>query len=208
MLRLRQGAAVQLFDGEGRRAAGVLREGGVVLVEHVAAAPPVPAPRVTLLCALSKGDKVDLVVEKVSELGAVALRPVLCVRSVVKLDDERAASRLDRWQRVAEAAARQCGRDHALVVLPALAFDAALAADTSDHRRILEPGAPPLSAGLPPDATTVALFTGPEGGFDPGELERAERAGFQRAGLGPLTLRAETAPLVALAAVLARAGRL
>jgi 16S rRNA (uracil1498-N3)-methyltransferase len=206
VLRLRPGARVMLFDGLGRRASAVLREGGAVEIAQVEAAPATGGPAVTLVCALLKADKMDFLVEKASEAGAHALWPIVARRSVVRLDMERGASRVERWRRIALAAARQCGRDHALEVEAVRPLAEALAALRASHRRILCTGEPPLSGTLPPRLESVALCTGPEGGFDDDEVMASEAAGFTRAGLGELTLRAETAPLVGLAAVLARAG--
>ncbi len=210
VLRLRGGAALQLFDGAGRRGRAVLGDDGItVVLEVVEDAPAVDGPAVTLLCALSKGDKLDTVVEKATEAGAYAVWPVVAERSVVQLKDERVAGRLERWRRVADAAARQCGRDHGLVVRPPMALDQALEECAGiAARRWLHPGGEVLSRTLSGDEPAVVLATGPEGGWTAEETARALRGGFVLAGLGPTVLRAETAPLVGLAVTLARAGRL
>ncbi|MEW5853299.1 MAG: RsmE family RNA methyltransferase [Myxococcota bacterium] len=208
VLRLKAGAEITVFDGQGRRASAVLREGGVVEVGVVTAAPPLPPPRVDLVCALSKGEKLDFIVEKASEMGARSVWPVISTRSVVQLSGEKAVARVERWERVAEAAARQCGRDVALVIQPVRELRDALPLITAQHKRVLTLAQQPLTRTLPVDAESVALLTGPEGGLDGAEVAAAAAAGFVPAGLGELTLRAETAPLVALAAVLAHAGRI
>lgn len=210
VLRLPAGTAVELFDGAGKTANATLDASGAAVITHVADAPPLPAPRVTLLCALSKGDKLDVVIEKASEAGAQAVWPVETERSVVKLTAERSGSRLERWERVARAASRQCGRDHVLEVAAPAALEEALIRVTAPHRRVLMVGHDTvLSRSLPERLDQdVALLVGPEGGLTDGERALAGVHGFEPAGLGPWVLRAETAPVVALAAVLARAGRM
>jgi 16S rRNA (uracil1498-N3)-methyltransferase len=208
VLRLAEGAGVVLVDGAGRRAEATLVGRDQVEVAEVEVSPPLPAPRVSLVCALSKGDKLDTVVEKASELGAESVWPVVSLRSIVRLEGERAADRRERWERVAVAAARQCGRDHALRVEPVRPLEEALGLVEAQQKRVLVVGARPLTATLDPAAQSVALCTGPEGGLAEDEVALAGRHGWEGAGLGELVLRAETAPLAALAAVLAHAGRM
>jgi 16S rRNA (uracil1498-N3)-methyltransferase len=209
VLRLTPGASLVLFDGEGMRANATLLDGGRVEVHAVEHVPALPAPRVTLMCGLSKGDKLELILEKACEAGAAAVWPVETARSVVRLSEERAGSKLERWQRLAMAASRQCGRDHVMQVLAPCALKDALPRLTAQHRRVLVVGEPAVLSGtLPVDADDVVLLTGPEGGLAPEEVAACVAQGFVPAGLGALTLRAETAPLMALAAVLTRAGRM
>jgi 16S rRNA (uracil1498-N3)-methyltransferase len=209
VLRLKAGAALLLFDGVGRRGNATLLDSGAVEISSLEEAPPPPPPRVTLVCALSKGDKLDFIVEKATEAGAHAVFPVVSIRSVVQLKEERGAHKLQRWQRVAEAASRQSGRDHALTVHAPRELEELFAGGLPQGAwRWLDVGAGVLTQTLTGSEEDVVLATGPEGGWDPRETALAVHHGFVVAGLGPLTLRAETAPLVALSAVLARAGRL
>lgn len=205
VLRLKPGAPITLFDGTGVRARATLQEDGSALVRDVGKALEMEMPKVTLAVALSKGDKLDFIVEKATEMGAFAVIPVVCARSVMQVKDERAAAKLERWNRVAQAAARQCGRDRALVIHPVTPFMDAVFMPFEGAKRICALASTPLSETLGDDGD-VLIFTGPEGGFDPAELDAANRAGCIAAGLGPLTLRAETAPLAALAVVLGHAG--
>ncbi|MCW5806148.1 MAG: 16S rRNA (uracil(1498)-N(3))-methyltransferase [Deltaproteobacteria bacterium] len=206
--RARVGEAVEIVDGEGRRAPSTIAritENDTIL--QVGApellAPTVPFVRVLL--PLIKGDRMELCLEKLVELGADAILVWPAERSIVRLDDGKREARLARYNAAAHAAARQCGRarvppvtfaelSDALAALPELGGDGL--------RLILDPGSDRPVAKLPlDDASDVAIASGPEGGLTPAEQEQLERAGFQPIGLGPRTLRAETAPMIAVALV-------
>ncbi len=212
-LRLARGDEVTLFDGEGREAhAQVESVDGIIgfLVLHVAE-PTVRAraasgARLTLLCALLKGEKMDLVVQKACELGAARLVPVAAARAVVKLEGARGLARVERWRKIAREAARQCGRADVMEVAEVASLEAALAAAPEGARFVFHEGArtSPLAAALsagPSRATPaeVVAMVGPEGGFDAAEVEAARLHGFAPVGLGPRVLRAETAALAVLA---------
>jgi len=209
VLRLQAGDRVVLFDGEGRECEAVLAaptgrsvEATIVARRAVAA---LPGPRVTLLVGLTKGERMELVVQKATELGAARLVPVVTARTVPRLEAERAAGRRARWLTIAREAARQCGRADTPAIDEIAPFAAALQAVPAAALKLLfweEAAGVPLRACLPAAAPAqVVLAVGPEGGFAPEEVARAEAAGFRVAGLGPRTLRAETAAIVALAVV-------
>ncbi|MHB1844942.1 MAG: 16S rRNA (uracil(1498)-N(3))-methyltransferase [Deltaproteobacteria bacterium] len=207
VLRLRAGDAVEAFDGRGlRRRAVIVRladsAGELELGERLAAV----APRrlsISLWQGLAKGEKLDWIVQKATELGVAEIVPFACARAVVRLSGERAEGRVARWRKVAEEAARQSGRAEAPEVsfpldVPALAEvaragTAVIALDPS--------GSLPLGqavARLSP-MRRVAIAVGPEGGFEAGELEQLTLAGGTLATLGGLVLRTETASVVACA---------
>ena len=209
VLRLQAGDRVTLFDGEGVECDAVLaaptsRSVDAVLVARRAVGAPAGAP-VTLLCGLTKGERMELVVQKATELGVARLVPIVTARAVPRLEAERAAGRRARWRTLAREAARPGGRADAPVIDDITPFAAALPALPALALKLLfweEASGVPLRACLPATAPAqVVLAVGPEGGFAPAEVAAAEAAGFRVAGLGPRTLRAETAAIVALALV-------
>ena len=211
VLRLGPGAELTLFDGRGQEARARIADidgsrGELVLeAEPPEARQATAAIAITLLVALLKAEKMDLVVQKATELGVARIVPVRAARSVVRLDAARATSRVARWRKIAREAARQCGR----VGLPEVEEprdlrDALVEAPEDAWKAIFFEGAraSSLRAALPAKpAKAVVLAIGPEGGFEEAEVELAREAGFDVVGLGPRILRAETAALAALAAV-------
>jgi 16S rRNA (uracil1498-N3)-methyltransferase len=206
VLRLEPGAELELFDGAGGAWPARLEAGFEWLAlgarrEDRAALP------LWLLVALARGEKVDLVVQKATELGATAVVPFAAERSVVRLEPERAEARAQRWRRIAEEAARQCGRADVPAVSPPMPLAAALAALPPEVERfVFHPGGGPLPAVL--SRPGVAAVVGPEGGLTEDEVAACEAAGWRRASLGPRVLRAETAAIVAVALLQARFGDL
>jgi 16S rRNA (uracil1498-N3)-methyltransferase len=208
VLRLSPGAAVELFDGRGGAWEAIVEPGFAAL----AVGAPRPAlargPVLSLLFALSKGEKGDLVVQKATELGVARLCPWTAERSVVRLEAGKGLERAARWGRIAAEAARQCGRADLPVVEAPVGLVAALAAVPAGHRLVVlhGPGGAPLGDLGLEGAPGVALVVGPEGGLTEGELEACQRAGAVRGALGPRTLRAETAAIAGVAALQAVAG--
>jgi len=203
VLRLRPGTEVGLLDGRGRewRASLILlaaREASAEILSLTRSEPP-PEPLV-LVQAWLKGAAMDTVVQKAVELGVTAICPLQADRSNVKLDARRFANKLTHLNRVILSAVEQCES----VWLPALTCLNGLN-DLLDRPRsgltlFLDPGQPPLAAGRAPGPVTVVV--GPEGGWsDPERHLALADPSVTGAGLGPLTLRAETAPLAALAAI-------
>jgi 16S rRNA (uracil1498-N3)-methyltransferase len=196
-LRGRSGDRVEVVDGIGRLFAAELRGGTEAVVLEELAAPDDMEAEVSLFQAVPKGGRMDLVVEKVTEVGATTIVPLLTERGVVSPRE----GKVDRWRRVAEAAARQSLRLRVPEVAEPVRFaDAVLRAGEAG---VLLHNA----AGLPPVETVVGspsgLFVGPEGGWSEGELRVAEEAGMALGGLGPYRLRSETAGIVAVARALA-----
>jgi 16S rRNA (uracil1498-N3)-methyltransferase len=196
-LRGRSGDRVEVVDGIGRLFAAELRGGTEAVVLEELAAPDDMEAEVSLFQAVPKGGRMDLVVEKVTEVGATTIVPLLTERGVVSPRE----GKVDRWRRVAEAAARQSLRLRVPEVAEPMRFaDAVLRAGEAG---VLLHNA----AGLPPVETVVGspsgLFVGPEGGWSEGELRVAEEAGMALGGLGPYRLRSETAGIVAVARALA-----
>ena len=214
VLRLRSGDSVTLFDGRGSefsaRIGTTARRGVVVEVLEAHAIDRESPMPLTLVQGISRGERMDLVIQKATELGVRRIVPVLTARSVVRLDGEQAMRRLQHWRAIAIAACEQCGRNR----LPALNAPATLheflgRSDPDDSARVLlTPGASNrLNALIAPPAG-VTLLIGPEGGLEDDEHEAATRSGFTGISLGPRILRTETAALAALAILQSRHGDL
>jgi 16S rRNA (uracil1498-N3)-methyltransferase len=213
VLRLRAGDEVHVFDGEGREFACIVREAGgrregAALEVIRPAEPPSPEPPLflSLAVALLKGEKFDLVVQKAVELGVGLVKPLLTKRTDVRLRDEYdAAKRVERWQRLALEAAKQCGRARVPDVTPPQPFETFVNADPgADILRVMfaEHGGSPLASlvkGVDGHASGVAALVGPEGGWEDEEVERAREHGWIIVTLGGRTLRAETAAITACA---------
>jgi 16S rRNA (uracil1498-N3)-methyltransferase len=206
VLRLRPGAAIVCFDGHGSAWQGRISayEAGRALVEVLAALPdePEPLPVIRLACALLKGDKMDLVVQKATELGASSVVPIISERSEPRGDFSK---RVARWGRIALDAAKQCERNRLLEVVPPEPLSSALERLDGTSIAFVERGSPTLHATLdvlraaPPDRLT--LYVGPEGGWSDVERAAFEGAGVASVSLGVRILRAETAAVAALAIV-------
>ena len=204
VLRLVAGDPITLFDGSGTDYDGVLRlvARSNVTVDVLDGRPVErESPlRVILLQGVSRGPRMDTVMQKATELGVTTLQPVQAERSVVRLDADRSATRLDHWQRIVISACEQCGRSVVPQVLAPRPLDAALAAlEPGTIGLTLDPRGEASLDALLGAATRVALAVGPEGGFTAEEIGTLTRAGFRGFRLGPRILRTETAPLAALA---------
>jgi 16S rRNA (uracil1498-N3)-methyltransferase len=204
-LRLRVGDAVVVFDGTGGEYAAVIQRMDRERVDVKVGAfwPDVPAPAffVGLVQGLPEADKMDWILQKATELGVAWVQPVVCERSVVRLSGERAAKREAHWQRVAIAACEQSGRTRVPEVRPTRAFRDWAAAPSQARRWLLQPGAAEVLVAQEAPAGEVELLIGPEGGFSEREAEIAAHVGFHALSLGPRVLRAETAPIAALASI-------
>jgi 16S rRNA (uracil1498-N3)-methyltransferase len=211
VLRLREGDAVEVFDGEGTRIDARIAEAGpeglALRLFGRAGDAPAPGPHLVLAQALSKGDKLELVIQKATELGVARIIPFAAERSVVRLAVDRGAARTARWRRIAQEAARQSGRADVPEVDPPARWEDLFALSREDPGLrcvLLDPG--PETSGLAqaahhpgPGPARILVAVGPEGGFSAQEKERALAHGFAAASLGQLTLRTETAGLAALA---------
>lgn len=220
VLRLRLGETVMLLDGQGGAGEAVLVE----LDERSARfkvmrrwqAPREPAVHITLYQAVLKGERFGWALQKGVEVGISRFVPLVCERSVV-VDLDAVEDKRDRWQRIIQEAAEQSGRTHLPELLPAQFFSGAVqmseeAEDVQDLRLIPWEGEQELRLSTALRAcnltgeTRIQLFIGPEGGFAEAEIALARHYRIQPVSLGPRILRAETAGVVAAAAILYQAG--
>ncbi len=206
VLRLAEGDALEVFDGTGRAFdARVTRLGPEEVRLSLGPARGAPPPRALgILQGLPKGDKMEWVLQKGTELGATAFHPVDTARSVVKLEPRRAGERTVRWQKIVEEAARQCRRnDVPRVHPPRPLLEAARALEPGTLLLVLdeEESAVPLGEAFRAagPATPVALVVGPEGGLSREEVAALVALGARGVTLGSRILRTETAALAALA---------
>lgn len=213
-LRMRPGEELTLCDTCGTDCRCVVEEinDSAVLVRVVERRPSdtEPTVSVTLYQGYPKGDKLDTVIEKAVELGVSRIVPVLTERSVARPDDKSAARKLERWQRRALEAAKQCGRGRIPQVEPMIAFSA-LPDRIKAHGTALfcyELGGQPMSGLVGGDTSDVAIFIGPEGGISSAEAQALLDAGAVPATLGKRILRTETAPLAAITAVMLLTGNM
>jgi 16S rRNA (uracil1498-N3)-methyltransferase len=167
-----------------------------------------PPVKVTLCAAVLKGDQMDAVVRDATMLGVAAIVPTISAHVAVAKAALRSAAAISRWQRVALASAKQSGRAVLPAVHPVATFDAVLSTESQGPIVICVEPALGLDASDSdlPRPTAVRLLVGPEGGWSPDELASARRHGATPLALGPRTLRAETAPIVALAMLWTRWG--
>ncbi len=214
VLRLGVGDDCVLFSGNGRdvtaRIIAADRRGAEVELLSEAAVDTESPLRLGLLQGIARGEKMDLILQKATELGVHDVWPVGSDRSEVKLDADRAAKRLAHWRSVVAAACSQCGRARLPRIAAPAALDAALhALPTGAQRLLLDPTATQAVADLKhPGADGIVLAVGPEGGWSPRDRMLLGGAGFGAVRLGPRILRTETAGLAAIAALQARFGDL
>lgn len=212
VLRLREGDLALLFDGRGGEyEARLSMPGRGRVVAEIGAWHDVEresALAVTLVQAVSSGEKMDFTIQKAVELGVAAIQPVLSVKSVVRLSAEREAKKLMHWKRVAISACEQCGRNRLPEVREALSVEAyCRTPGPASLRLLLSPAANRgLKSARDRIKEAVTLAVGPEAGFSAGEEQLLEGAGFVPVRLGQRILRTETAALAALAALNALAG--
>jgi 16S rRNA (uracil1498-N3)-methyltransferase len=210
--RIRPGERADVADGDGMIAECVVTAAGGGQVELRVQARrevPVPDPRIVVVQAIPKGDRAELAVETMTEVGVDAVVPWQAERCVARWPADRAAKSLARWRSTAREAAKQARRARVPEVT-GLASSADVAAQITAAAAavVLEPGAADSLARLPlPDHGDIVLVVGPEGGLSPAEVAAFTGAGAVPATLGPSVLRTSTAGAVAAAVLMSRSGR-
>lgn len=207
VLRLRVGASLVLFDGSGGEFEASIDKahGGTVTVaigEHHAIERESPLV-VTLAQGVSRGERMDMVVQKATELGVTQLVPVLTERSVVRLTAQQSDRKVNHWRAITIAACEQCGRNRLPAVAAPVTFAMFLreasAAGTATRLLLSPEGSTTLKELRRPLSAPLTVLIGPEGGLTDEEEQAAKAAGFAAVRLGPRVLRTETAAIAALA---------
>ena len=203
VMRKKAGDHIEVFDGHGRWARGevatVERAGLTLLIEEEGYSRPL-LPEVVLAVAIPKGKTMDLIVQKVVELGMAGVQPLVTTNSVVKIGEKDSVEKSQKWQRVALEACKQCGQNFLPLVEPVKTFSSYLAEERKGATIIasLASGAIPVRErmeALPDDCSRLTFLVGPEGDFTPEEIAGALAADFAPVSLGKIVLRVETACL-------------
>jgi len=203
VLRLKAGDAILVFDGLGKEFEGTIieeeRSSVMVKIQHIFSSRGDSSLEVTLAQSLLKGEKMDYLIQKATELGVKEIIPFFSSRSVPLLEKSRGLKRHHRWEKIAIEASKQCGR----VVVPKVEslqdYSDMLRSASPDSLRLIlwEKGGIKLKEALERsrEKTKIFFVIGPEGGFSQDEVDQAKRAGFVAVTLGRRVLRAETASL-------------
>ena len=215
VLRLRDGAPITLFNGQGGEYPATLSIEGKSGWAQLGTFDPREAElggEITLVQGLPSGDKMDWVVEKAVELGATRVTPIAAQRSVLQLSGTRLDKRVAHWSRIAQSAAEQCGRNHLMTVDAPVGLREWLEQSSAGLRLLCHPEAAPTLADAlktvsdQAPSPSISLLVGPEGGWSDTELALAAQHGVQPVRFGPRILRTETAGLALIAAVTALLG--
>jgi 16S rRNA (uracil1498-N3)-methyltransferase len=219
VLRLKTGDEVYVFDGTGREFRGeidaITRDKTAIrLTTQVAPTADESPLNLTMAIGLLKGEKFDLAVQKLTELGVTSVVPIITARADVRIrNDDDAERKLIRWRRIVMEATKQCGRARLMSVASPINFDEFIAgASARGELRLLlaEHDGAPLATGVHNDGTAAQLtaIVGPEGGWTDHEINQARQAGWQIVTFGGRVMRAETAAIACAALLQHRFGDL
>jgi 16S rRNA (uracil1498-N3)-methyltransferase len=212
VLRIRSGELLTLFNGSGGEYSAELtmlerRQTLVRILRHHHHEVESPL-RLTLIQGISKGERMDFTIQKAVELGVDRIIPVFTRRSVVQLDSDRLAKRLEHWRGIIISACEQCGRNRLPALLPARPLHESWCDTATAIQLVLNPKGAATLTHIKPGTPRITLLVGPEGGLTDEEISQAECQGFQSLRLGPRILRTETAGVAVLSALQVIAGDL
>ncbi len=201
VLRLGVGDKLTLFDGSGgeypAEITAVDKKNVRVLTGCLLQQECESPLNIHLGIAVSRGERMDWIVQKSTELGITALTPLSTEHTGVKLDGDRAVKKILHWHQIAISACEQCGRNQLPTIYPLQSLDSWLGSTVAERKFVLHLRADNTVAGNAPGS--IALLVGPEGGLSESEIGTAAQAGYTALRLGPRVLRTETAPLAAIA---------
>jgi len=205
VLRLKPGNTVVLFNGQGGEYTGTIRElhkrNGVIDIETFSDIDNESPLNMTLVQCISRGERMDLTLQKATELGVQRIVPVFSEHCTVNLEGKRLEKRHAHWLGVIRSACEQSGRNMVPVLEPATSLDEYLQPVQDNLCLLLDPLADISLRELATPASPVHLLVGPEGGFSQHERQRAYDCGYQGVQLGPRILRTETAAITAMSAI-------
>ncbi len=202
-MRYKEGDKVELFNGDGNNYTAVIRNTGKSTTLEILGTTPnlTESPvSITLVQALAKGTKLDLIVQKATELGVSRITPVSSERTVLRVDEKRARKKAEHWTKIAQSACAQCNRSVVPVIDPLSGLEQWFEQHKGEHSILIHPAAPNSFSNLQP-APSVNILVGPEGGFSEQELRLARDTGIRSVRCGPRILRTETAGFAAIAIV-------
>lgn len=210
VLRLSAGDHISLFNGDGTNYLGeiseIRRQSVLIRLSGSERADNESPLKITLVQALSRGERMDYSLQKATELGVFRIQPVISSRVEVRLDEKRAAKRLAHWRGVVVSACEQSGRATVPVVNAPVVLDDWIAADDETPKLLLDPLSATRMSSFSIPGNVVSLLVGPEGGFTGEEMDKLKSAGAAPVSIGPRVLRTETAGPAAIAVLQSIAG--
>jgi len=205
VLRLKPGNAVTLFNGQGGEYSGTISElhkrQCIIDIDAFSDIDTESTLNITLVQCISRGERMDITLQKATELGIQRIQPVFSKHCTVVLEGKRLEKRHNHWQGVIRSACEQSGRNILPLLEPAIALNDYLATTTNNTCLLLDPLAKTSLKDLPVPDSDIQLLVGPEGGFSEQERQSAYDNGYQGVQLGPRVLRTETAAIAAMAAI-------
>lgn len=212
VLRMQVGEHITLFCGDDREfdatIEAVKKKQVTVVIGSIKDVSRESSLAIHLAQAISKGERMELVMQKAVELGVASITPIITERCVVKLDKERMTKKLLQWQAIVIAACEQSGRNTVPIVHPSVTLEHYVGEAQAQLKLILHPGEDKNWKDYPIGPSAIALLIGPEGGLSDNEVQFARKHGFQSLSLGPRILRTETAAIAALSLLQAVGGDL
>jgi len=204
VLRLKNNQIFTLFNGEGGEFSCHLEISGKLAITHVDSFIQThnESPlSIHLFQGISKGERMDFVIQKSVELGVHNITPVFCARTVVNLKADRLDKKLQHWQSIAISACEQSGRNILPIIKKPCSLESALKFNSDSLKLMLEPSSDSNLKTLSPNNNSFSLYIGPEGGFSNEEITQAIQSNVLGVTLGPRILRTETAALSAITAI-------